>query len=91
MFLLWLANGASCRVVSRVFGMTRSTVHCSVTESRRGGGHSAQGHRGSISWVFRADETQSLMKAAGAIEGCRIQIASEDEEEKGLKEQCSLV
>ncbi|KAF3860042.1 hypothetical protein F7725_000297 [Dissostichus mawsoni] len=26
-FLFWLASGASCRVVSRVFGMPRSTVH----------------------------------------------------------------
>ncbi len=30
-FLFWLASGASYRVVSRVFGMPRSTVH-RVTE-----------------------------------------------------------
>uniref|UniRef100_A0A3B3DNJ5 DDE Tnp4 domain-containing protein n=1 Tax=Oryzias melastigma TaxID=30732 RepID=A0A3B3DNJ5_ORYME len=29
-FLFWLASGASYRVVSRVFGMPRSTVHCIV-------------------------------------------------------------
>ncbi|KAK0144217.1 hypothetical protein N1851_017421 [Merluccius polli] len=41
-FLFWLASGASYRVVSRVFGMPRSTVHRIV--HRVTGGHSPQAH-----------------------------------------------
>ncbi|XP_019222771.1 putative nuclease HARBI1 [Oreochromis niloticus] len=83
-FLFWLASGASYRVVSRVFGMPRSTVHYIV--------HRVTKEVLAIRYlvihlpttpedlevVFRGfaglARHRAFMKAVGAIDGCHIRI-----------------
>ncbi|XP_049913330.1 uncharacterized protein LOC126398151 [Epinephelus moara] len=83
-FLFWLASGASYRVVSRVFGMPRSTVHRiihRVTEEVVAIRHKV------IYLPKTADDLvavtrgfaglarhRAFRKAAGAIDGCHVRI-----------------
>ncbi|CAJ1059690.1 protein ALP1-like isoform X1 [Xyrichtys novacula] len=84
--LFWLASGASYRVVSRVFGMPRSTVHRIVHRVTEEVG--AIRHR--VIYLPRsADDLaavtqgfaglarhRAFLKAAGAIDGCHVRIKS---------------
>ncbi|KAK0152126.1 Protein ALP1-like [Merluccius polli] len=76
-FLFWLASGASYRVVSRVFGMPRSTVHRIV--HRVTGEVVAIRHK-VIHFPKTAEDLaagwqdRAFLKAAGAIDGCHVRI-----------------
>ncbi|XP_024866356.1 protein ALP1-like [Kryptolebias marmoratus] len=83
-FLFWLASGASYRVVSRVFGMPRSTVHRIVhhiTEEVVAVCHQVihlpknPEDLEVVSHGFAGlARHRAFVKAAGAINGCHIQI-----------------
>lgn len=83
-FLFWLACGASYRVVSRVFGMPRSTVHYivhRVTEEVVAIRHKViflpktPEHLEEVSRGFAGlARHRAFIKAAGAIDGCHIRI-----------------
>ncbi|KAK0131523.1 Protein ALP1-like [Merluccius polli] len=75
-FLFWLASGASYRVVSRVFGMPRSTVHRIV--HRVTGEVVAIRHK-VIHFPKTAEDLAAGWQdtepaAAGAIDGCHVRI-----------------
>ncbi|KAJ4943705.1 hypothetical protein JOQ06_006203 [Pogonophryne albipinna] len=79
-FLFWLASGASCRVVSRVFGMPRSTVHRivhRVTEEVVAIRHqvihlprTAEDLEAVSRGFAGLARHRAFRKAAGAIDGC---------------------
>uniref|UniRef100_A0A8C5BL80 DDE Tnp4 domain-containing protein n=1 Tax=Gadus morhua TaxID=8049 RepID=A0A8C5BL80_GADMO len=76
--LFWLASGASYRVVSRVFGMPRSTVHRivhRVTEEevaiRQKTPEDLEEVTRGFAWLARHC---AFVKAAGAIDGCHVCI-----------------
>uniref|UniRef100_A0A8C6L7L8 DDE Tnp4 domain-containing protein n=2 Tax=Nothobranchius furzeri TaxID=105023 RepID=A0A8C6L7L8_NOTFU len=83
-FLFWLASGTSYRVVSRVFGMPRSTVHDivhRVTEDVVAILHQVihlpktPEEMEVVSRGFAGlARHRAFMKAAGAIDGCHIRI-----------------
>ncbi|XP_033847383.1 putative nuclease HARBI1 [Periophthalmus magnuspinnatus] len=82
-FLFWLASGTSYRVVSRVFGIPRSTVHCIV--HRVTGEVVALRHKvihlptnddfEAVTLGFaRLARHRAFRRAAGAIDGCHVRI-----------------
>uniref|UniRef100_A0A3B4ADH1 DDE Tnp4 domain-containing protein n=1 Tax=Periophthalmus magnuspinnatus TaxID=409849 RepID=A0A3B4ADH1_9GOBI len=82
-FLFWLASGTSCRVVSRVFGIPRSTVHCIV--HRVTGEVVALRHKvihlptnddfEAVTLGFaRLARHRAFRRAAGAVDGCHVRI-----------------
>uniref|UniRef100_A0A3B3YQL6 DDE Tnp4 domain-containing protein n=1 Tax=Poecilia mexicana TaxID=48701 RepID=A0A3B3YQL6_9TELE len=83
-FLFWLASGTSYRVVSRVFGMPRSTVHSivhRVTEEVVDIRHQVihlpktEEDLNSVSRGFAGlAHHRAFVKAVGAIDGCHIRI-----------------
>ena len=83
-FLFWLASGASCRVVSRVFGMLRSTVHRivhRVTEEVVAICHqvihlprTAEDLEAVSRGFAGLARHRAFRKAAGAIDGCHVRI-----------------
>ncbi|XP_071062736.1 putative nuclease HARBI1 [Pseudochaenichthys georgianus] len=83
-FLFWLASGASCRVVSRVFGMPRSTVHRivhRVTEEVVAICHqvihlprTAEDLEAVSRGFAGLARHRAFRKAAGAIDGCHVRI-----------------
>ncbi|KAM4561961.1 uncharacterized protein V3H82_015823 [Fundulus diaphanus] len=83
-FLFWLASGASYRVVARVFGMPRSTVHCivhRVTEEVVAIRHrviclpKTPEDLAAVTQGFKGlARHRAFLKAAGAIDGCHVRI-----------------
>ncbi|CAI5674012.1 unnamed protein product [Oreochromis niloticus] len=83
-FIFWLASGASYRVVSRVFGMPRSTVHTivhRVTEEVVAIRHQVihlpktPEDLEAVSRGFAGLAShRAFLKAVGAIDGCHIRI-----------------
>ncbi|XP_035986064.1 protein ALP1-like [Fundulus heteroclitus] len=83
-FLFWLASGASYRVVARVFGMPRSTVHRivhRVTEEVVAIRHrvlclpKTPEDLAAVTQGFKGlARHRAFLKAAGAIDGCHVRI-----------------
>ncbi|KAI7800927.1 putative nuclease HARBI1-like, partial [Triplophysa rosa] len=72
-FLFWLVNGASYRVISRVFGMPRSTVHRIVHRVTEGVVTSED--QEAVSQGFaRLARHRAFLEAAGAIDDCHVHI-----------------
>ncbi|CAJ1087296.1 protein ALP1-like isoform X1 [Xyrichtys novacula] len=81
--LFWLASGASYRVVSRVFGMPPSTVHCivhRVTEEVVAIRHrviylpSSADDLAAVTRGFARLARHRAILKAGAIDGCHVRI-----------------